>query len=180
MSYRDEADKLTEAADTATRASAYARGENVRRQPTYADILDAAAAAEEHAKRLRMSAALIRKDDEEARRPKMPELDNEGRATVVFSRYLSGRDYGYAAVGWRQGRHVRWAVTSQGDQRFNWQGLLEFIGSANWSTLAVVTETVNIGPEPGMEPPIVETMGRYGRVVDSTPVTDPFDTVTGG
>jgi hypothetical protein len=99
----------------------------------------------------------------EAARPKMPEV-GEGPAYVIFRRYQSGREYGYAAVGWREGRSVRWAVTGSETRRFNWPGLLEFIGEANWPTLWTVTAGERLGPEPGAEPPTAEVMGRYGRV----------------
>ncbi|AHK12041.1 hypothetical protein Hosp_087 [Mycobacterium phage Hosp] len=145
-------------------SAAYLRAEAAR-------LLEAAGEAE----RAEARALLLAR---EAARPKMPEV-GEGPAYVVFRRYQAGREYAYAAVGWREGRSVRWAVTGAETRRFNWPGLLEFIGEANWSTLWTVTAADRLGPEPGAEPPTAEVMGRFGRVERSETVGavdhgDPF------
>lgn len=123
--------------------------------------------------------ALDRQRARLARRPQMPDIPNPGdNATVLFRRYQNGKDYGYAAFGWREGGSVRWVVTGAETGRFNWSGLLEFIGEANWSTLHVVTEAERIGPDPEDETPLREVMGKYGRVTRTEEVqpagTDPF------
>ncbi len=113
--------------------------------------------------------------EREASRPKMPPVDVDGKTTVItFVRYQSGREYQYAAIGWRTGRSVRWAVTGSETRRFNWPGLLDFIGEANWHSIAEVTETRRILPR-SAEPPVAETMGRYGRVLGVDTVTPYVD-----
>jgi hypothetical protein len=142
---------------------------------TTAAELDAQArTARRVADELAQQALEARRAEEEARKPKMPVVDADATPVVVFSRYQSGREYAYAAIGWRVGRSVRWAVTGHNTQRFNWPGLLNFIGESNWATLRHVVTTVPLLPE-GEEPPVAETMGSYGRVksVDTvTPFTD--------
>lgn len=107
----------------------------------------------------------------EARKPKMPNVEG-GPAFVTFTRYLSGREYAYAAVGWRVGRSVRWSVTGRqggdgvGVDRYNWPGLLQFVGDANWPSIRpLVPGEPLIAPEDA--PPVVERMGDYGRVLSS-------------
>lgn len=104
--------------------------------------------------------------EEEARKPKMPSV-NDGPIVVAFSRYLNGREYAYAAVGWRNGRSVRWAVTGMEERRFNWPGLLQFVGEANWSTLRTMTDGDSLLPE-GYEPPVAEEIGAFGRVLGTS------------
>lgn len=109
--------------------------------------------------------------EEEARKPKMPRVAEGEHPVVAFERYQSGRNYAYAAVGWRDGRSVRWAVTGQEGRRFNWPGLLQFIGEANWGTLRSLVDGDSLLPE-GVEPPVAEEMGDYGRVLGTS---DPSD-----
>jgi hypothetical protein len=114
---------------------------------------------------LAAQALAARRAELEASRPKMPEVDAaDSTPVVVFSKYQSGREYHFAAIGWRQGRSVRWAVTGEETDRFNWPGLLNFIGEANWGTLRHVVTTVPLLP-PGAEPPVAEKMGAFGRVI---------------
>ncbi|AYD82074.1 hypothetical protein I5G60_gp82 [Mycobacterium phage Saguaro] len=107
-----------------------------------------------------------------ARRPKEPTPGDEPEY-VVFRRYTSGREYHYAAVGWRIGNTVRWAVTGQETRRFNWAGLLEFIGETNWNSIRVVTDTLAVLP-PGAEPPAAEYMGAFGKVKRTESVVEPL------
>ena len=104
----------------------------------------------------------------EERKPKQPDvvpsLNGMPTAVVVFTKYQSGRLYGYAAVGWRVGNAVRWTVTGQNTDRMNWPGLLQFIGEANWPSLHVVSGLDRIGPDPEDEAPVAEVMGDYGQV----------------
>lgn len=131
-------------------------------------------AAEMLAEAGRLDAAAAEADRvaREAAKPKMPSVEN-GPAFVTFTRYLSGREYTYAAVGWRVGRSVRWSVTGQDRERFNWPGLLQFVGDANWPSLTVLTPgDPLITPEAA--PPVVERMGQFGRVLSSEiPTGDP-------
>lgn len=113
-------------------------------------------------------AAAAARAEVEASRPKMPEVTVGYSPVVAFSKYQSGREYQYAAIGWRMGGTgaVRWAVTGSETRRFNWLGLLNFIGPANWNSLTVMVESDTLLP-PGAEPAVAETMGRYGAVVSS-------------
>ncbi|ABE67485.1 hypothetical protein PBI_QYRZULA_75 [Mycobacterium phage Qyrzula] len=129
------------------------------------DLMAAAEEAERHARELRRQAALLAQAQLEASRPRMPELGGEGdHAVVSFTKYQSGREYRYAAIGWRVGRSVRWAVTGETTSRYNWNGLLEFIGEANWPSLYLMVVDKLLGPTPGNEPPVSEKMGPFGRV----------------
>lgn len=140
---------------------------------TPAQLLHSAQQAEQEAKALRHQAALLVMAIQDARRPKEPAIPADGQSvTVVFSKYQGGHNYDFAAVGFRSGSTVRWAVTGSNTGRFNWSGLLSFIGEANWSTLEVVTKTEYIGPPPGSEPAVEETMGQFGQV--KATVVDPF------
>lgn len=163
--YTEEAEHVREA----TQASAPQLG--------LQDLLFQAAQADEAAKALRAQAALLAAAIEVARTPQQPDVD-DGPQVVTFTRYMGGREYNYAAVGWRLGSSVRWSVTGQSESRFNWPGLLAFIGEANWSSLHLVTDRILIGPPEGQEPPVVEAMGRYGRVQRTTvadrTLGDPF------
>ncbi|AYB69133.1 hypothetical protein SEA_EAGLEHORSE_85 [Mycobacterium phage Eaglehorse] len=68
------------------------------------DLMAAAEEAERHARELRRQAALLAQAQLEASRPRMPELGGEGdHAVVSFTKYQSGREYRYAAIGWRVG-----------------------------------------------------------------------------
>lgn len=137
---------------------------------TAAKLREEAAKAREIADQLAADAAAATAAEAEARRPKMPPVDADGLATVItFVKYQSGREYNYAAVGWRVGRNVRWSVTGTYTGRYNWPGLLAFIGEANWHSIAVVTETRKLLP-PELEPPVVEQMGGYGRVIGTQSV----------
>lgn len=111
--------------------------------------------------------------EREASRPKMPEMSEGDHPVVYFTRYQAGREYGYAAIGWRTGHSYRWAVTGQETRRFNWPGLLDFIGEANWPSLVRMTGADHLLP-PGAEPGVAERMGRYGRVLG----TETVDTVS--
>lgn len=121
---------------------------------------------------LRRAARLAQKAEEESRRPAEPRPTPDLPEFILFARYTGGRVYHYAAVGWNVGGQVRWAVTGTEARRFNWPGLLEFIGEANWSTLQHVT---NVEPlvAPGAEPPAAETVGSFGQIKRHGPV-DPF------
>ena len=103
----------------------------------------------------------------EARKPKMPRVTADKPAFVTFTRYLSGREYAYAAIGWRVGDNsVRWLVTSSENEsrRRNWPGLLTFIGEANWSSIRpLIPGEPLITPED--EPLYVEHVGPSGRVI---------------
>lgn len=137
-----------------------------------ANVLDAAAVEAE-------------RDAREAAKPKEPDL-SDGPMFVGFSKYMNGRLYTYAAVGWcytqrdvNAGRIAamfrntgRWSITGQEAERYNWAGLLTFIGEANWPTLATLVHDKHL-IKPEDAPPVVERMGRFGRVLSS-------DVPTGG
>lgn len=128
------------------------------------------------AKELARQAVVARAAEEAARRPQMPEIGVEpgDHAVVCFAKYQGGREYHYAALGWRVGRNVRWAVTGQTTDRMNWPGLLVFIGEANWHTLVRMGQTQLLGPTPENEPPARERMGSFGRVM-GTDVPHDYD-----
>ena len=129
----------------------------------------AAATAREFQRQAQELAAVERA----ARLPVQPPIGGAGdRAIVSFSRYQSGRLYNYAAIGWRVGEHVRWAVTGTEKRRFNWAALLDFIGEANWPSMYLMVEDRLLGPTAEQAGPVVETVGNFGRV-RATPV-DPF------
>lgn len=130
---------------------------------TASQLREEAARARKIADELNRQAVHAQIAEEEARRPKMPMVDADNTPVIVFERYQSGRSYNYAAIGWREGRSVRWAVTGSENRRFNWPGLLRFIGESNWATLRHVVTTVPL-ITPEAEPPVAETMGNYGRV----------------
>lgn len=141
-------------------------GHAVAGPPPSAASLRAQAAAllEAAGERDRAEARALLLAREEAR-PKQPSLDEGGMPTVVtFVKYQAGREYQYAALGWKEGNSTRWVVTGQETRRLNWPGLLEFIGEANWPSLHLVTALTRIGPDPAAEAPVAEVMGRYGRV----------------
>jgi hypothetical protein len=127
------------------------------------------------AKDLATQAAAARRAELEASRPQQPPVEAGLPEFVMFSRYQSGKVYTYAAIGWVEGRGrtqvTRWAVTGEETRRFNWAGLLAFIGEANWGTLHQFTDTRALAA-PGGEPAVAERMGRYGRVVGTDAVTD--------
>lgn len=107
-----------------------------------------------------------RREALEYRRPKMPSVGEPGDTGIIrFTRYTSGKNYSFAAIGWRDGSAVRWVVTGQETRRFTWAALLNFIGEANWPSIELMVPGVRIGPEPGEEPAVAETIGDYGRVV---------------
>ena len=81
----------------------------------------------------------------EAARPQMPEVTDDQPVVVGFGKYQSGREYAFAALGFREGRSVRWVVTGSETRRFNWPGLLEFIGEANWPTLVRMDTVERLG-----------------------------------
>ncbi|UXE04459.1 hypothetical protein SEA_FUNSIZED_88 [Mycobacterium phage Funsized] len=139
-----------------------------------AELRREAAKAREIADELARQAAEAAVAEREASRPKMPVIPAGEARVVTFTRYQSGREYAYAALGWREGRSYRWAVTGSETRRFNWPGLLDFIGEANWASLAFVTAATPILP-PGAEPPVAEEMARYGRVRRTVPVYDAQD-----
>ncbi|AYP70074.1 hypothetical protein I5G62_gp88 [Mycobacterium phage CRB2] len=135
---------------------------------TAAELRRQAAQAREIAEQLARDASAATRAELEASRPKCPVLIGEGDSAMVgFTRYQSGREYRYAAIGWRTGRSVRWMVTGEETRRFNWPGLLAFIGEANWSSLVRLVEGERLLPE-GVEPPVAEEMGRFGRVLGSS------------
>lgn len=138
---------------------------------TAAQLRAEAARAREAAEQLTRQAAEMAVAEEEARKPQCPQVMEGAPTYVTFTRYMNGREYAYAAVGWRIGRSVRWAVTGSEERRFNWPALLQFVGEANWSTLRVVTDQEPI-LTPGGEPPVAEVMGRYGRVQGTEVVDD--------
>lgn len=145
------------------------------------ELRERAKQAETQAKVLRQGAAEIERSIEEASRPKMPSIGVGSSRTVLFEKYQSGRNYAYAALGWRVGTmndaSVRWVVTgSDGQVRHNWKSLLNFIGKANWSTLRVVTGTSPL-VAPGDEPAVAETMGPYGRILREEHCADVDDYV---
>ena len=142
------------------------------------ELFAAAAETEQSARLLRAAAHQAAAAEREASRPQQP-LILEGpqfSAVVGFRRYQGGREYHYAAIGWRDGRSIRWAVTGQESRRFNWSGLLEFIGAANWHTLHRLHEGDSLFTV-AAEPPAAERMGKYGRVLATEDVTT-GDTVT--
>lgn len=112
----------------------------------------------------------------EERRPKCPAVEVGEKVIVGFTKYQSGREYGYAAVGWRVGSAVRWTVTGQNTDRMNWTGLLTFIGEANWPSLYMFTAIEKLGPNADDEAPVAERMGSYGRVLG----TSSMDHASGG
>lgn len=130
------------------------------------------------AQELAQQAAAARRAEIAASRPAEPPVEAGLPEFVMFSRYQSGRAYTYAAIGWVEGRGrnqvTRWAVTGSETRRFNWPGLLAFIGEANWSTLHQFTDTRSLLPAGG-EPPVAEEMARYGRVRRTVPVYDEGD-----
>lgn len=142
---------------------------SVARPVTAAQLMAEANRAAAIAEELRQQAAAAAAAEAEATRPKQPTVGDDGPAFVTYSRYMSGREYHYAAVGWRVGpRSVRWMVTgSQATRdRLNWAGLLATIGEANWATLRVLTPGDFLLPE-GVEPPVAERMGDFGQVASS-------------
>lgn len=140
---------------------------------TPATLLAAADAAEAAARDMRREAAQLALAAEEARRPRMPAIGGEGdRAIVSFTKYQSGREYNYAAIGWRQGRSVRWAITGETTDRFNWPGLLRWVGEANWPSLQLMVESESLAPD--SEPAVRERMGSFGRVLATTGVVEPL------
>lgn len=118
----------------------------------------------EHA-RLLKQAKDIEQAEIDAARPKMPTVLTDAPAYVIFTKYQSGRVYTFAAVGWRVDMRtdVRWAVTGSETRRFNWRGLLEWIGETNWASVHVVTESLPL-IDPDDSPPAAESMGSFGRV----------------
>lgn len=128
---------------------------------TAAELHREADAAQERYHALRRAARAAEKAEDAARRPKEPRPKPDLPEYVLFARYQGGRIYHYAAVGWNQGGQVRWAVTGQEARRFNWPGLLEFIGETNWSSLQHVTNSAEMVPA-GAEPPAAETVGPFG------------------
>ena len=55
--------------------------------------------------------------------------------------------------------------------RYNWAGLLAFIGEANWGTLRQVETTLSL-VNPDKVGPVKETVGTYGRVLGTEAVED--------
>jgi hypothetical protein len=105
----------------------------------------------------------------EMRKPKEPTTDPTGADMVIvrFVKFMSGTEYHYAAVRFGRGQSRRWAVTNcaQGDQgRYTWTGLMDFVGEANWPSLALVT-AVEFLLGPFDEPVVKETIGAYGKVI---------------
>ena len=140
---------------------------------TSAELTRQAHEARVLADELARRALAARHAEEAARRPKMPTVSVGAPVVVTFSKAQSGRVYSFAAVGFRisTGMPVRWAVTGEETRRFNWSGLLNFIGEANWPTLRVMNDGDLLVPE-GTEPPVAERMGNYGRVLSTDLVQD--------
>lgn len=131
---------------------------------TPATLLAAAEAAEAAARDMRREAAQLALAAEEARRPRMPEIGGaDDHAIVSFTKYQSGREYNYAAIGWRQGHSVRWTITGETTDRFNWPGLLRWIGEGNWPSIQLMVEAESLAPQ--VESAVQERMGAFGRVV---------------
>jgi hypothetical protein len=136
-----------------------------------AELRRRAQEARQEADRLAREANAAQQAELAASRPQMPSVGGVGdRAIVSFTRYQSGREYNYAALGWRLGNSVRWVVTGSETRRFNWPGLLDFIGEANWPSLHLMAEHRLLGPLPGAEPAVAETMGAFGRVLGTSAV----------
>jgi hypothetical protein len=133
---------------------------------TAAQLYAEARQAQRIAEELVHQAVTAAQAEHEARQPKMPEVTADQPVFLSFAKYTGGRSYNYAAVGWKQGgQHVRWAVTGTETRRFNWLGLLQFIGEANWHTLVHRDGGKGIGPTaPAEEVPVAERIGSYGRV----------------
>ena len=145
------------------------------------DMLVEASHLQAKAAQLRAAAAEQARLAEEARKPKMPDLPNHGDVqAILFTKYQGGREYHYAALGWRIGHSIRWTVTGACTDRFSWAGLLEFVGEANWSSLAVVETARSIGPTPGNEGPVAERMGESGRVTRTEDVSERGFSARGG
>ena len=140
--------------------------------PTARELAIEAARAREIADQLARDAAEAARAEEDARRPKMPSVAEGAPVIVAFTKYMSGREYNYAAVGWRVGRSVRWMITGDDDRR-NWPGLLAFIGEANWPSLRTMITGSFMLPE-GSEPAVVERMGAFGRVRATESVVEPL------
>lgn len=147
--------------------------------PTSAQLAEEARRARAIADDLARQAGEAARAEEAARRPKAPEVNGEcGPLPVItFSRYMSGRAYHYAAIafpveatrGVVQASRVRWVVTGEETRRFTWSGLLNWIGEANWPTLAVAGEFVPL-LSADQEPAVAERMGAYGRVLGTDQV----------
>lgn len=138
------------------------------------DLREQAAAMLEEAGRIDRLVAQEELRRREERRPKCPHVGDGEHAVVSFTKYQAGREYAYAAVGWRVGRALRWTVTGQNTDRLNWPGLLQFIGEANWPSLYLMTPGERLGPDADDEEPVAERMGSYGRVLGTSGVVDPL------
>ena len=151
-----------------------------------ASVAEEAARARAIADDLARQAAELSRAEKLARTPREPELEPGLPQFVMFTKYQSGRVYSYAAVGWtaevarsaaaaRRGDvrlQNRWAVTGQEDRRFNWPGLLKFVGEANWASLRLFTDAEPL-LAPGQEPEVAEVVGRFGRVERTEDVVSP-------
>ncbi len=85
---------------------------------------------------------------------------------------MSGREYNYAAINFPIGSQRRWAVTNTvtGDAgRYTWDGLLNFMGEANWPSLHQVTAFTPLAMG---APAVVERVGAYGKVTATEQVED--------
>lgn len=148
---------------------------------TAAQLYEEAERAKQIADDLRRQAVEAVAREREASQPREPALDN-GPGYVSFSKYQSGRVYSYAAVGWRpDGGTSRWAVTGECTDRFTWNGLLAFVGEANWGSVHQFTISKPLLPE-GAGPAVAERMGPFGKVRSTRVVEDasfkgrtPFD-----
>lgn len=137
-------------------------------------LREEAVEATARAKQLRAEAAEIERAEREAAKPKEPAIASGEHRVVLFEKYMSGRSYGFAAIGWRGNSQTRWTVTgSDGEYRHTWAGLLSYIGEANWSTLRMVTGTSPL-LAPGAEPAASERMGPFGRPYESTAADQTF------
>lgn len=128
-------------------------------------------------------AARLEREAKEARRPKAPEFgDRTDHIVVCFSRFQNEREYAYAAVGWKARNRPRWestswAVTGVESRRFNWAGLLEFIGEENWPSLHLMTVDKLIGPSPSEEPPKAEHVGRHTSAANIAEITGLYNDI---
>lgn len=151
---------------------------------TAASIREEARRAQVLADQLAHEAGRAQQAEIEATRPRMPEIEAGEPGFLTFTKYMSGREYTYAAVGWKlnRGSTARFVIThraegsrytasSEGNGRFTWEGLLAFIGEANWGSLRVLVPGEAI-VAPGGLPPVVETIGSFGQVLGTHRVPD--------
>lgn len=105
---------------------------------------EAANAALRQLGELRRSLEHKRELARQGRRPAMPgvRLSSDVPTIITFTRRLSGKDYRYAAVGFRRGPRCEavWATTGREQTNYTWNALLGFIGPDNWGSIEVVAK----------------------------------------